>query len=196
MSLQYLLRASSNSNQTSQGPDNLSPAPGKLFPGAGTQFPPAPRKSTHFFSILNECDLSPAPRNSFPGAGAQLSPALGKPTHLSSLVERMLLVLKRSSKLAGRRRADLSPVPERKLRTHQRWETKSSRCLIKHHLHQIKPAGVRLTFPWRRTQLSPCQDTSFPGAGKTYASFFVDGTNVTRTTNWLLIKQTNQPAPG
>ena len=111
-------------------PANLSSAPGNSFPGAGTQLPPAPGKPTHFSSIVNECDLSPAPGNSFPGARAQLSPAPGKPTHLSLLVERMLLVLKRSSKLGSRRRADLSPAPERKLRTHQRWETKSSRCLI------------------------------------------------------------------
>ena len=81
----------------------------------------------------------------------------------------MLLVLKGSSKLAGRRWADLSPVPERKLRTHQRWETKSSNYLIQ----------ASSTFPRRRETAFPGQDTAFPGARKTYTSFFV-GTNVTQ----------------
>ena len=158
MSLQYLISESSNSNQT--------PAPGNSFPGAGTQFPPALGKTTQFPSILNECDLSPAPGNSFPGAGAQLSPAPGKPTHLSSLMERMFLVLKRSSKLAGRRQADLSPEPERtghinagKLSLRVVW--------YKHHPHRIKPAGAWLTFPKRR------QGTAIPGAGKEALSHLI-----------------------
>ena len=107
---------------------------GNSYPGAGTQLPPAPGKLTHFSSTVNECELSRATGNGFPGAGTQLPPAPGKPTHVSSILNEKVSpapgkptdifcwwnecyscynLSLRSSKLAGRRRADFSTAPEK-----------------------------------------------------------------------------------